>query len=491
MLKIPEELQENLKCIICKNIISCSPVFSSKNKENVCGRCQIPKGRGAFVRNKLFESIASLFTFQCKNSNNGCFEILRWGESLEHEKECLVKMPAVGCPSLPKGDCKWKGNTDDILMHFQEQHPKLIVVQPYQFTMDFKWIKDQESKNIALRNMLMQVDGFIFLLMIKVNVFEKKIYINVSLIDDINYKLFFDYHVEVNNSDHFFKGNNIKVVPVSVGLTELDETKSTSIVPSYCNTCGFVITVTINSAAVKCTNCSKITTEIAKIKAGNFCCDKYNFIRRDKTLTCLQRCVFDKEGCKYLDGEKLLTADQCCEYTGIPENLSKHQVLFCRYFVGGKCSDCKFFVRKTQVSIFEHQLKVHYKKIYHNKIIVQNGRIQIGDIERATLQVGESKFICKWAITIDPQANLALGIMILSNLPSLEDKNVILEVNFQSASNNTKTTMKRQLSEPFHNRVEEWAAYVNIMPNWIRTGGILTYSLKIECAMLRPSFTAL
>lgn len=91
---IPDQIIENLECLICQCYLSCDPVYVSCEGKNICHRCihsnGVPEG---LIRNLAYERLASIMAFPCVYKNRGCPVRMSFGRELwRHEGDCSYGM---------------------------------------------------------------------------------------------------------------------------------------------------------------------------------------------------------------------------------------------------------------------------------------------------------------------------------------------------------------------------------------------------------------
>lgn len=83
----PESILKDLKCINCKDILSCPPITFYPGLGNVCGRCPSNLYENP-VRNDVMETMLNTYTFPCRNKEVGCRAMLKFNDVKSHENEC-------------------------------------------------------------------------------------------------------------------------------------------------------------------------------------------------------------------------------------------------------------------------------------------------------------------------------------------------------------------------------------------------------------------
>lgn len=91
--RVPHPLLNLLRCISCKNWLSCGPVLVLSTGESVCGRCQRSFSNGPLRKSRhyAYEILAGQFKFPCRYWAKNCKRLLSPGEVLEHEANCSYK----------------------------------------------------------------------------------------------------------------------------------------------------------------------------------------------------------------------------------------------------------------------------------------------------------------------------------------------------------------------------------------------------------------
>ncbi|KAJ8929155.1 hypothetical protein NQ314_018179 [Rhamnusium bicolor] len=112
---LPEPEVDTLKCSICDNYLSMSPILivSADGPDQVCGRCKdIPKFK--LIRNIAFEKLAKFVKFPCIYEI--CPEKIAWGEARRHELICSQRN--MRCPMYYVG-CKATVRIPELHYHIQ------------------------------------------------------------------------------------------------------------------------------------------------------------------------------------------------------------------------------------------------------------------------------------------------------------------------------------------------------------------------------------
>ncbi|XP_030767649.1 uncharacterized protein LOC115891340 isoform X2 [Sitophilus oryzae] len=135
-----EDITLKLTCLRCKKYLSVIPTYTHSTLGSLCGRCSddLQNLGDGFIRNDIYDSAIQHQKFPCINQLTGCLEYLFPSEVVKHETRCYYRI--IQCPSKISNDpnckCKWKGSPNDILDHFEHDHPVLIL-KNNQFEVDF------------------------------------------------------------------------------------------------------------------------------------------------------------------------------------------------------------------------------------------------------------------------------------------------------------------------------------------------------------------
>ncbi|KAJ8912249.1 hypothetical protein NQ315_003352 [Exocentrus adspersus] len=123
---LPLDLVEEFKCFSCENYLSVFPVYLKNDGIGaICGRC-VPSNQNDFIRDAAYETVAEFIQFPCSYKKNGCDEQLAPDALQKHElTECLFRL--YRCPSEANTKCKWLGGYSDLVKHFKESHPNLLL----------------------------------------------------------------------------------------------------------------------------------------------------------------------------------------------------------------------------------------------------------------------------------------------------------------------------------------------------------------------------
>lgn len=119
------------RCDNCEMYLSIAPILYNETVGKICGRCfdetEQKKFVGlSFVRQKVYEGIASKIVFPCSFQLRGCQEKLKWSSVNEHESLCPYKREE--CPfgknvfTLAQNKCDWKGSNTEIITHLKQKH---------------------------------------------------------------------------------------------------------------------------------------------------------------------------------------------------------------------------------------------------------------------------------------------------------------------------------------------------------------------------------
>lgn len=124
----PQYLQQStldhLKCTNCHLYLSIFPILRNTTCSVIkCGRCldknNIPSD---LIRDELLEQVLKFQRFPCVNRENGCLEVLLPSKITKHEPKCRYQK--LKCPST---DCFAQLMLDEIINHFQDQHPVFVL----------------------------------------------------------------------------------------------------------------------------------------------------------------------------------------------------------------------------------------------------------------------------------------------------------------------------------------------------------------------------
>lgn len=118
-------------CKNCKKPLSIPPIYCVEHQNGsvteICGRCYyiVYKHVGNKWRQHAYENVAQFLTFPCAYKNQGCNEILKWKETIEHEANC--KYPIISCPANDNEFyvgfyCPWEGSAQLLNNHIRETH---------------------------------------------------------------------------------------------------------------------------------------------------------------------------------------------------------------------------------------------------------------------------------------------------------------------------------------------------------------------------------
>nr|XP_023014553.1 uncharacterized protein LOC111504271 [Leptinotarsa decemlineata]XP_023014554.1 uncharacterized protein LOC111504271 [Leptinotarsa decemlineata] len=120
---------KKLLCVNCQNLLSHFPIYFNPNGPT-CGRC--PTGENS-IRNEAYENLAQFQKFPCCHKENGCLENLFPKDIPQHERLCSYRK--YSCLTLDM-NCRWRGLSQDLLTHFEEEHP-LFLLSEGNFEIDF------------------------------------------------------------------------------------------------------------------------------------------------------------------------------------------------------------------------------------------------------------------------------------------------------------------------------------------------------------------
>lgn len=191
MIELKENVIEKLKCSECGSYLSCAPIMMKSDGNSVCGRCELPEEELPGARNKVYEEVASVVSFPCRYREEGCSKKLPWDNVKQHEEQCDFRI--YECPVIPNGTCSWTGTHSQLLDHYKDDHPDLVLDYPCKLSPDLT--RDGEE------NFLMTVFGFIFLVQVKLSASAGKMWHCVRYLGNSAYTANFDYCLEIKNYD--------------------------------------------------------------------------------------------------------------------------------------------------------------------------------------------------------------------------------------------------------------------------------------------------
>lgn len=131
-----------LRCALCRQLLSSSPVYSHKNGDSICYVCYVDEAicKNEYFRNVLYENVMQDVGFPCGYVSYGCEEHVRFNDT-EHEKRCDFKF--FDCP-ITQTDCGFKGTVNDIWQHLRKLHRyKWLIRSGFSFSI----IKGAEDVN--------------------------------------------------------------------------------------------------------------------------------------------------------------------------------------------------------------------------------------------------------------------------------------------------------------------------------------------------------
>lgn len=124
MLVSPKIL-EHLRCSICQNFLSATPVKVYFNRTVKCARC-VKENDGGVV--SLYTTVSQYLRYPCKNYLEGCKEALAAFEVIDHEETCHYGSTEYECPFCEAGDASY--NADRLSVHIRKIHSKVILNCP-------------------------------------------------------------------------------------------------------------------------------------------------------------------------------------------------------------------------------------------------------------------------------------------------------------------------------------------------------------------------
>lgn len=386
-MEISENILEKLKCF-CGGYLSSKPVLLNKTDgRNICKNCAPSFEVDEVIENKVYEELASIVLFPCCNKNEGCESKLSFGKIHDHEQDC--KYRKYNCPMSIPYNCTWKGRLKNIKSHCEKNHAEQIIYHPCQLEVDIR--KKFENYFLVI------VYDILFLLQVSCNVAVDKIWYCVRFIGNLKFAKQFNFVVRIGNK---IKIENDKIV-------ESFETILLS--PNQ------VLEFSINSIRQICQNVtsSEIMSEIyIKIKNEKcLFCQKNNFDKIDyldiNGYFCSECMVITK--CKY--------SSAGCSYKDVKLNLSKHELLFCKYVK--KYCILKYKCLITELTNLEHVLMKHKTiVINYNEICnTKNNRLVNANYSYKVYLLNNIKFIKSYCYS-----DCVFNCKILCDLPKLETK---------------------------------------------------------------------
>lgn len=194
------DIIDSLCCSFCNKYLSCPPILSDINGKNVCGRCsQVFKPDGHYIRNTIYENLASLVLFPCKNRSSGCPAKLTMKTCKLHESKC--KYTTLSCPTqMVDGNCLWIGGYDNIEEHFKANHPELIITLPFCTKPDI---------NLSYQSVyLFKLVEFLFLMQVKCNSHAGRFWHNVLYMGQAEIANLFEFTITIRKGKCCFIKNN-------------------------------------------------------------------------------------------------------------------------------------------------------------------------------------------------------------------------------------------------------------------------------------------
>lgn len=208
---ISGELIEKLLCDFCGQYLSSGPVLMDLRGQNMCGRCsnKTDMDLTEFHSNYVYEILANLVYFPCKNYGAGCMEKLKFSTTLEHEEVCSHN--SYVCPLSKTHDCKWFGKLNELEAHYSRVHPDLIVKHPYKTKPDIS----KTYQEVLLLNDF----NYNFLLQVKTNTNIGRFWHSIIILAQPTIANLFEYAIKIGKE----KSYNIKSKPVGALVGKLFE----------------------------------------------------------------------------------------------------------------------------------------------------------------------------------------------------------------------------------------------------------------------------
>lgn len=224
IIDVHGELLEKLLCDFCGLYLSSEPVLINDKGQNMCGRCSTSAERDLsnLHNNHVYENLATLVYFPCKNYSSGCSTKLKLSNSITHEETCRYNTHT--CPVYLEVRCVWVGKVNEIENHFKEAHAELITENPYKIKPDIR----RTYKEIVLFNDF----NYTFLLKIWSDTGIGKFWHSVVVLSQPEIAKLFEYCVKIGKD----KSYNIKSKPVKSFGTKIYEDESIAHTISYLQT---------------------------------------------------------------------------------------------------------------------------------------------------------------------------------------------------------------------------------------------------------------
>lgn len=372
--EIPEDDLERLKCSKCDGYLSCSPVKSKDEDDNVCGRCSttMTNNRG-YTRNIVYETLANKRVFPCNNKIRGCNEKILFND-IQHEKYC--KLRAYRCPHR---ECFQRNITkDEMIKHYNNKHPDLIFEYSANLMVPVT-LNDEFSAVIKAYDNL-------FVACIKT--FPKKciLWLSVRYVGSTDFLLNYHYNIEIFNSfcsNSSFKQDRKLLLPYRNDFLERDTAESInlrSIFRKYVASIRIIISIGRNfEENLKLPVEKPILPETRlKLIADNILSTPSTSKMNDVNKIAMLRNKNGKEPQSLPSTSKIQDSDKSsnhlsqmleettsricinkeCSYFGNRQTLQKHEKYFCPY--NRKCFAC-------DGNTFS-QLKTHLQEMHSNHV---------------------------------------------------------------------------------------------------------------------------
>lgn len=188
-LAIPEDVLEKLRCSLCKEYLSHLPIYSYPDQEGVgCGRCPVLSDQNP-IRNVSYEAVAKYLFFPCRYRSYGCLENILPVHMQEHEESCMYKQ--YFCPFIPLASCPWQGPSNELFVHYEEQH-NILALTNSSFEIDLV--------NMYEDNYLLNYNEELFVIHVKCDAKENMFWCGVRYIG--NKKKAAKYMFQIELKDH-------------------------------------------------------------------------------------------------------------------------------------------------------------------------------------------------------------------------------------------------------------------------------------------------
>ncbi|KAF5278673.1 hypothetical protein FQA39_LY00715 [Lamprigera yunnana] len=317
-LRLPENVLEKLRCFMCKEYLSQSPIYIYPNKNRVsCGRCPILFTEHP-IRSVAYENLGDVLTFPCRYKIHGCLESICLSKMKEHENVCTYKQ--YFCPFTPLGCCPWQGICSEILGHYVECHGDFVLsLSTFDIDLTQNYdtnyiLEHDENLFIAEIKCDTKLDVFMFALRaIKRKPSSKKSIFTITIEGIVFQKeiLEFDFcrnpaktligYVQLYNISHILEDPSCVtccILPGSEDVVESEDVNSTLISQLECPVCGEYMKAPIFQCSAGHTICKYCKNEIARCPTCNEnILDTRNFSLESMSEFAKFNCAYRKYGC--------------------------------------------------------------------------------------------------------------------------------------------------------------------------------------------------